>query len=196
VLYGVCLNDFLPSGRGQYENNRAWSFTLPGGYHFEHGTRLGALAVRAYDQLLMRLGVRADFYTDILRDFRGYQRRFARDVGALNRLATARGLPPVMALVLNQTPLLEGPGWEITRIAERHLRAAGLAVVPSDYIREHAGRNLAVNRWEGHPNEEAHAIFAAAFAGAVRRDPRLAGYRRGGAGAGPAAAPGNGRPAR
>jgi lysophospholipase L1-like esterase len=177
VLYGVCLNDFLPSGRREYRNNRAWSFALPHGYHLEHGTRLGALAVRAYDQLLMRLGVRADFFTDILRDFRGYQQRFALDVAALNRLVTARGLPPVVALVLNQSPSLTGPGLEIGRLAEGHLRAAGMAVIPAGYIRAHAGRSFAVSRWEGHPNAEAHRIFAGEFAAAVRRDPRLAGYR-------------------
>lgn len=177
VLYGVCLNDFLPSGRGEYRNNRAWSFTLPHGFHLEHGTRLGALAVRAYDQLLMRAGVRTDFFTDILRDFRGYQERFARDVAALNGLVTGRGLPPVVAMVLNQNPSLEGPSWRIGEAAAGHLRAAGMTVVPADYIRAHAGRSFAVNRWEGHPNAEAHRIFAAEFAAAVRREPRLAGYR-------------------
>jgi lysophospholipase L1-like esterase len=182
VLYGVCLNDFLPSGRRQYGNNRAWSFTIPFGEHLEHGTRLGALAVRAYDQLLMRIGVRADFFTDILRDFRGYQQRFARDVAALNRLVTGRGLPPVTALVLNQFPALTGPGWRIGQLAEELLRGAGVTVVPSEYIREHAGRNFAVSRWEGHPNAEAQRIFAGEFAAAVRRDPRLGGYRIGAAG--------------
>ena len=77
VLYGVCLNDFLPSGRGEYRNNRAWSVNLPYGFHLEYGTRLGGLVAAAYDRLLMRVGVRADFYTDILRDFRNYQQRFA-----------------------------------------------------------------------------------------------------------------------
>ena len=178
VLYGVCLNDFLPSGRGEYRNNRAWSFTPPYGFHLEHGTRLGALAVRAYDQLLMILGVRADFYTDILRDFRSYQQRFARDVAALNRLVTARGLPPVTAMVLTQSPRVEGPGWRIKQIAEELMRAGGMAVLPADYIRANAGRTFAVSRWEGHPNAEAHAIFAAEVAAAVRRDPRLARFGR------------------
>jgi hypothetical protein len=187
VLYGVCLNDFLPSGRGEYKNNRAWSFTLPYGFHLEHGTRLGALAVDAYDRLLMRAGVRADFYTDILRDFGHYQQRFARDASALNALATARGLPPVVALVLNQFPAVEGPGWRIGQLAERLLRDAGLAVVPADYIPANAGRSFAVSRWEGHPNAEGQRLFAEAFAAAVRRDPRLAAYRA--AGAAPAAAP-------
>ena len=139
VLYGVCLNDFLPAGGREYRNNRAWSVSLPYGDHLELGTRLGALAARAYDQLLMRAGVRTDFFTDIQRDFRGYQQRYGRDVAALNRLVTARGLPPVLALVLNQYPSLTGPGWEIGRLAEGHLRDAGMTVIPADYIRANAG---------------------------------------------------------
>jgi lysophospholipase L1-like esterase len=177
VLYGLCLNDFLPSGRGEYRNNRAWSFTLPHGYHLEHGTRLGRLVVDAYDRLLMRVGVRADFHTDILRNFRSYQQRFARDAAAMNALATSRGLPPVMALVLNQYPAVTGAGWRIGQLAEGHLRAAGMTVVPADYLKAHAGRDLSVSRWEGHPNSEAQRIFAEAFRAAVGRGARLGAFR-------------------
>jgi hypothetical protein len=178
VLYGVCLNDFLPSGRGEYQNNRAWSVNIPYGFHLEHGTRLGGLAAAAYDRLLMRLGIRTDFFTDILRDFRAYQQRFARDTAAMNRVVTDSGLPPVGALVLDQRPSTSGKGWQIGRIAEKHVLAAGMVVVPADYLRVHSGRDLSVSRWEGHPNAEAHRIFAEAFLAAVRRDPRLEAYRR------------------
>ncbi len=178
VLYGVCLNDFLPSGRGEYRNNRAWTVNLPYGFHLEHGTRLGALFAAAYDRLLMRAGIRTDFYTDILRDFRNYQTRFAGDVAAMNRFVTASGLPPVAALVLNQSPDTSGPGWQIGRLAEKHLAAAGMAVVPAEYLRVHRGRNLTVSRWEGHPNAEAHRIFAGEFLATARRDPRLAAFKR------------------
>lgn len=178
VLYGVCLNDFLPSGRGEYRNNRAWSVNLPYGFHLEYGTRLGGLVAAAYDRLLMRAGIRTDFYTDILRDFRNYQQRFAGDLAAMNRFVTSSGLPPVAALVLNQTPRANGRGWQIGRLAEKHALAAGMAVVPADYLRVQNGRDLRVSRWEGHPNAEAHRIFAAEFLAAVRRDPRLAAFKR------------------
>jgi len=177
VLYGVCLNDFLPSGHNEYSKNRAWSVNMPYGPHLEYDTRLGGLVAAAYDRLLMRIGVRTDFYTDILSDFRDYQQRFASDTAAKNRLVTARGLPPVTALVLNQAPSTRGQGWQIGQLAERHLLAAGMAVIPADYLRVHSGRDLSVNRWEGHPNAEAQRIFAGEFLAAVRRDPRLAAYR-------------------
>jgi lysophospholipase L1-like esterase len=176
VLYGVCFNDFLPAGRGQYDNNRAWRVDVPGGDHLESGTRLGALVARAYDRLLMRIGVRADFFTDILRDFEHYQGRFARNVAAMNRLVTSRGLPPVTALVLYQAPEIESPGGRIGRLAEGFLRAAGMTVVPSSHLEGRAG--LQVSPWEGHPSAEAHRIYAGEFLGAVRRDPRLDVFRR------------------
>lgn len=179
VLYGVCLNDFLPSGHVQYSKNRAWSVNLPYGPHLEYGTRLGGLVATAYDRLLMRIGVRTDFYTDILRDFRDYQQRFAGDTAAKNRFVTALGLPPVTALVLNQSPRTSGQGWQIGQLAERHMLAAGMAVIPADYLRVHSGRDLTVNRWESHPNAEAHRIFAGEFLAVIRRDPRLPAYRTG-----------------
>ena len=175
VLYGVCLNDFLPAGRGQYAKNRAWRVDLPGGLHLESGTRLGALVAQAYDKLLMRIGVRADFLTDILRDFENYQGRFARDVAAMNRFATTRGLPPVMALVLHQHPDRSGRESRIGRLAEGFLGAAGMTVVPSSHLQGRSG--LQVSPWEGHPSAEAHRIYAGEFLDAVRRDLRLGAFR-------------------
>jgi hypothetical protein len=176
VLYGVCLNDFLPAGRGQYAKNRAWSVDLPGGSHLESGTRLGALVAQGYDRLLMRIGVRADFLTDILRDFENYQGRFARDVAAMNRLVTARGLPPVTALVLHQHPDSSGREGRIGGLAEGFLGAAGMTVVPSSHLQGRSG--LRVSPWEGHPNAEAHRIYAGEFLDSIRRDPRLGDFRR------------------
>lgn len=179
VLYGFCLNDFLPARRGQYLNNRAWRIDPPGGLHLEWGTRLGALVAQGYDRLLMRIGVRTDFFTDILRDFENYQERFARDAAAMNRLVTSRGLPPITALVLNQFPDPDGPGGRIGRLAEGYLRAAGMQVIPSDYLQAIRGRgDLLVSPWESHPSAAAHRVFAGEFLGAVRRDPRLDGFRR------------------
>lgn len=53
-----------------------------------------------------------------------------------------------------------------------------MTVVPADYLRVHDGRDLSVSRWEGHPNAEAHRIFAAVFLDAVLRDSRLAAFAR------------------
>jgi lysophospholipase L1-like esterase len=179
VLYGVCLNDFLPSGVGQYERNRAYQVPLPYGEQLARRTLAGGLLERQYDLLLMRLGLRVDFLTDILRDFQGYQTRFAKDVAAMNAVVRARGLPPVFAMVLEQYPDTRGKRYEVALAAERHLRAGGIRVIPSEYIRRHDGRDdWYVSRWEGHPNEKANRVFGQEIAKALLDLPELRAYRR------------------
>ena len=187
VVYGVCLNDFLPSGVGQYESNRAYPVPIPYKEHFIAKTLTGKLLDKQYDALLMRMGLRVDFLTDILRDFDGYQSRFARDVKAMNAFVRAQGLPPMVAMVLDQFPSTREQRYAIVQAAERHLRDAGIRVVPSDYIRQNDGRrDWFVSRWEGHPNEKANRVFAQEFAQVLRDLPELQSYKRGtGDGAGP-----------
>jgi hypothetical protein len=185
VIYGMCLNDFLPSGKGEYENNLAWSVWFPLQKHFTEKTRLGGFLAKKYDDLLISWGIRADFVTDILRGFRGCQRRFARDVKEMNDVVVAAGLPPVTVLVLNH---LLGrhkagqQGVEIMAIAERLLGEAGMQVVPSKgYIEAHRGKSMMVSDWEGHPNAACHAIFANELRPYVERTPGLEKFRKGAA---------------
>ena len=52
------------------------------------------------------------------------------------------------------------------------LRAAGIETVDSeDFYRRYDGTNFAVSRWEGPPNEEAHAIWASELADRIRQHP-------------------------
>jgi lysophospholipase L1-like esterase len=179
VVYGVCLNDFLPSGVGQYESNRAYPVPIPYKEHFIAKTLTGKLLDKQYDALLMRVGLRVDFFTDILRDFNGYQTRFARDVKAMNDLVRGHGLPPVLAMVLDQYPNTKEDRYEIVVAAEKHLRAAGIRIVASDYIRLNDGRmDWRVSPWEGHPNERANKVFAQEIAKVLRGLPELQPYRR------------------
>ncbi len=198
VMYGVCLNDFLPSGVSQYESNRAYPVPIPYKEHFIAKTLSGKLLDKLYDALLMRMRLRVDFLTNILRDFDGYQTRFASDVKAMNSFVQAQGLPPMVVMVLDQFPGTQGKRYEIILAAEKHLRAAGMRVVPSDYIRVNDVRlDWKVSPWEGHPNEKANRVFAQEFAKVLRSLPELQPYRRGaGDRAGPTHAdtrPGRGR---
>ena len=180
VVYGVCLNDFLPYGVDQYESNRAYPVPLPYKDHFIAKTLTGKLLEKQYDALLMRWGLRADFFTDILKDFDSYQARFANDVKAMNAFVTRHGLPPVVAMVLEQYPDTKGKGFEVALAAERHMREAGMRVIPADYIRLNDGRrDWFVSRWEGHPNEKANRVFAQEFAQVLRDLPALQPYKRG-----------------
>jgi lysophospholipase L1-like esterase len=180
VIYGVCLNDFLPSRVGEYRY-MTYPFPLPRAVKdfLARRTIAGELIANGYNQLLVRLNLRKDFYSDILDGINGCQEKFDRDVRAMNHLAAGMGLPPIVAMVLNQHPRTSGPDWRLAKLAETYLRAAGMTVVPADqYYRQYNGADLRVSRWEGHPNAQAHRIFAEQFAAAIRPLPMLQAYRK------------------
>ncbi len=179
VVYGACHNDFLPSGIGQYV--KSYPFPMPESWKefFLGRTRVAHFVDGAYDVVARVLGLRADFFDDILRDFEGYQERFARDVKAMNELVRAKGLPPVVTMVFDQVPSVTRTSYQVTQDAERLLEAAGMTVIETeDYYRRYDGRKLRVSQWEGHPDEEAHAIFADMILERIRSLVDLEPYRR------------------
>jgi hypothetical protein len=172
VIYGVCLNDFLPSGMSEYDG----SFHLPEFIHAR--TRIGPVAELLISNALIRLGLAKDFFDDILHGIPEYGERFARDASDLNSLVRAREIPPVIALVLDQFPEIAGRGQHIAWLAEQALAAAGMTVLNTDgfYQRFSEMSPMRVSRWEGHPNEEANAVWALMLERAVEQDTRLARY--------------------
>ena len=85
----------------------------------------------------------------------------------------------MLAMVLDQFPNTRRRGYPIVLAAEKHLRAAGIRVVPSTYIERNDGRtDWYVSRWEGHPNEKAHAAFAEKIARFLSTLPELQPFRR------------------
>jgi lysophospholipase L1-like esterase len=181
VIYAVCLNDFLPSGRGQYHSLSAYPFPLPDRVKnfFIHKTRTGAFLNENYDGALRALHLRADFFDDILADFQGYQRRFARDVAQMNASVLEAGLPPMISLVLDQYPSYGSVGYRIAMVAERLLAAGGAMVVPTeDFFRRFNGQAMHISRWEGHPNEVANIIWANMIAKVLRDRPDLQPFKR------------------
>lgn len=180
IIYGVCLNDFLPPHVADYQNNMAYRFPLPEAIKdiFSEKTHLGRLISDAYNSALMRLGLRNDFFEDILKDFNNYQTRFARDVKDMNQFVLDRGLPPIVAMVLNQYPKLHSKGYQLTIAAERHLTNAGMLVIPTEeFYKKYDGRSMAVSQWEGHPNAKAHKIFADFFVAHLQGRKDLERYR-------------------
>jgi lysophospholipase L1-like esterase len=178
VVYGVCLNDFLEASTDQPEH---YVFPLPGKLKRKllKRSRVARLVSDRYDMLLRSLGLRPDFYSELLADFDARRRRFGGDVSALNSFVTKRGLPPVVAMVLDQSPWLDGPGRQLAVAAEEQLHAAGIDTVDSEaFYRRFNGRHFNVSRWEGHPNEEAHAIWASMLAQRIRELDVLAPFRR------------------
>jgi lysophospholipase L1-like esterase len=180
VVYGICLNDFLEAGTPQPEH---YVFPLPDKLKRKLVThlRIARLIEERYDTLLRIFGLRPDFYSELLADFDARRRRFGGDVAALNAFVTENGLPSVVAMVLDQTPRLDGPGRQLAVAAEEQLRVAGIDTVDSGpFYRRYNGRNFRVSRWEGHPNEAAHAIWASMLAREIRKLDALAPFRRSG----------------
>jgi lysophospholipase L1-like esterase len=163
IIYGICLNDFLESGQKVYTDNGRWQFPLPESWKqflFDR-SRLVRLTTRAYDGVLMAAGIRGDFVSDILHNFKDRQTRFARDLKNMNDDARARGYPPLYAMVLDQQPRHNGPRERLAVIAERAANDAGMNVIgTAQYYERYSGHVMKVSPWEGHPNEEAHRIFA------------------------------------
>jgi lysophospholipase L1-like esterase len=164
VVYGICLNDFLPLNTGEYANNMRFALPIQNGLttFIETRTRTGALLSNGYNSMLMAAGLRNDFTADILKDFGGYRVRFAADLDELNKVTVEATSRPVMAMVLDQWP--NAPRHrEIRQVAEEAATRAGMDLVPGEEAyRRFKGDHvqLFVNQWEGHPNEVAHAFFA------------------------------------
>ena len=161
AVYGMCLNDLVD--RPESANNRRWKLPIPERFNqwMWHRTRAWRWMASQYDGLLMNLGIRDDFFADILRDWDGYSARFVEDLRGMNEHAIGRGMPPVVFMVVSQTPMTKGRGWDIAMRAEDLARAAGMEVIScAVYFKEYDGVVMKVSPWEGHPNEEAHRLFA------------------------------------
>ena len=163
VLYAICLNDFLPSGQGQYNDLDKYSFPIPKNIkeYLIAKTLAGAYLSGIYDAVLRRTHLRADFFDDILNNFEGYQTRFTRDVASMNKYLIDAGLPPLVAMVVDQFPYHGERGYRIARVAEKAVISAGAELIPTeDFYRRYNGEPMTVSKWEGHPNEIANIIWA------------------------------------
>jgi hypothetical protein len=181
VIYAVCQNDFLPSGIGQYDDTSKYALPLPAAFkdYVLQRSILAAWLSDHYDASLRHFHLRFDFFDDILKDFADYQKRFARDVADMNVTVRAAGLPPMVAIVLDQYPGYGGRGYQITKIAERALVAAGADVIPTeDYYIRYNGQAMYVSRWEGHPDEVANFIWARMLLGHLSMRQDLIAFRR------------------
>ena len=183
VFYGICLNDFLPSGVGEYSAMQKYAFPIPkqAKKFFLNRLRSAKVLDWAYDAALRRIGLRRDFFDDILSGFSGYQVRFQHDVAEMNAVVTRAGIGPMMAMVLDQYPNINGRGYTLAKIAEDLVRRGGGDVIPTEpFYRTYNNRAFNVSPWEGHPDEEANAIWADMIAHALlSHRSELAQYRIG-----------------
>ena len=177
IVYGVCLNDFLPSGQGEYAGG---SFPLPEDWkeYLLERTELAKLVNDGYHSLLLTAGLKNDFLDDILSQDTGYRERFARDIAEMNRFAEQNGLPPVIGIVFHQYLTGNQRAWELIESAEAGMAAAGFDLISIKPWRTkpEGKKNFPVSRWEGHPNELAHSMVAEALYERLISGGYLAGY--------------------
>lgn len=180
VFYGFVSNDFLPSFKGEY-TTRGFEFPIPETlerFLVAH-SRFARFVEDGYDATLRAIGLRGDFFDDILKDFAGYQQRFDKDVREMNNFVIANGLPPIVTMVLDQYPDYGGRGYKITQVAERLMKQAGMNVIETeDYYRRFTGYAFYVSLWEGHADEEGHALFASLILPRLEKHPALQRFRK------------------
>lgn len=156
VIYGVCLNDFLPPGRSQDEPP---PFKVP--EFLLERTRLGHLLSKGLESLFIKFNLMKSFHAQILENFEEYSSRFQDDVKRLNDIVQHAGLPAPLGMVLTQNPSTTGIDRQLALVAEESLRKAGFKVVDlGGFNAAFSGESFRVSPWEGHPDEEAQNIFA------------------------------------
>jgi len=181
VIYGICLNDFLPSGVGIYKNNKQLSFPIPLNLKrfLIHHSKVAEFFEKRYDTILLKLNLRRDFFDDILLDFRNYQGRFLADLVSMNQYIIQKFGTPIVSGVFYQFPKFKGRAHRITMIAEEAIGKAGMDLVSmEEYFRLYNRKNFAVSPWEGHPNAEVHTIFARHLEPVVRAVPKLQNFKK------------------
>ena len=83
-------------------------------------------------------------------------------------------------MALDQNVQAGGRGHRISQTAERLMKEAGFDVISVDpYYEAFNGKRFNVSRWEGHPDEEANAIFGAMLYEHLVRRPDVQRYAKG-----------------
>ncbi len=99
----------------------------------------------------------------------------------MNDLVLHAGLPPLVAMVLDQYLDPNGTAFAVGQVAERIMAAGGIQVIPSEsYIRQNEGhmQDWRVSPWEGHPNEQANRVYATESSRVLEQLPALQPYHR------------------
>lgn len=176
VIYGICLNDFLPS-RSRHVDDMRWQVALPSPLvaPFADRTYVGRLLTCLYDEALRNVRIRDNFVSSALKDFNARLTRFQAELEELNRVCVEATGQPVLAMPFNERPgPFDGARSRLARVAQMAARDAQMDVIsPEPFRRENPDsvRELRVSRWEAHPSALAHQLWAESFAAAVESHP-------------------------
>ena len=182
VVYGFCLNDFLPSGVTGYQLEHAYSIPLPEGIKDFLVKNIYSLSFFSghYDRLLRRFHLRKSFESEISENFPKYQVRFGADLKAMQAFATVQKSGPILAITLDNWPgRYHDESYRMFQVAQQLAAQAGMRVVEVEqFYRDYGKQSMVVSQWEGHPNEKAHRIFAELLAAEIKKAPSLEHYRK------------------
>ena len=181
VVYGICLNDFLPSGVGGSQLEHAYSLPLPEGIKEFLVKNIYSLSFfsEKYDSLLRRFHLRKSFEAEIAENFPKHRVRFGADLKAMQAFATAQKFGPIVAITLDNWPRPQAESYRMFRVAQELAAQAGMRVVEVEqFYRDYDQQAFVVSRWEGHPNEKAHRIYAGFLAAEIKKTPALEHYRK------------------
>lgn len=161
IIYGINVNDFLPSGQGGYIS---YQLPLPGKWkeYFNRRTRVSPLLGRGYDALVALLGLRHDYVDDIIDAESPYRTDFTKNLERMNHYVLSQGMPPILGLFLVLP--MDGKDPRIQRIAgfaQSAMTQAGFKHVPvPEPDLDLSPGDLMVSAWDGHPNELGHSLIA------------------------------------
>ena len=162
VIYGVCLNDFLPDLKWR-PKALEWAFPLPEAvkHFFISRTLTGKFFDQIYNRILLGTGLRLDYAKQLRQSSELYKDRFVKDLKNIITI-NAQFIPrPPIAMVLNQWPVQDDPLSLYTQVL---LSTAGFNTVPCEpYLKEYSRVKMNVGPWEMHPNRQAHEVFAQEF---------------------------------
>jgi hypothetical protein len=89
------------------------------------------------------------------------------------------GIPPIVALPTDTWAGLGGRGHSINISAEKIMSEEGLSVISiNPFYEKYDGKAFGISKFEGHPDEEAHSIFASMFYEYIINNIDLAKYKR------------------
>jgi hypothetical protein len=181
VVYGICLNDFLPSGLSATQVQTAYAIPLAEGikgFLIKNIYSLTFLSEQ-YDRLLRRFHLRRSFESEVSENFPKYRVRFGADLKAMQAFAIAQKFGPIVAITLDNWPrYMEGSHRKFL-VAQELAAQAGMRVVKTEqFYRDYDKEGMGVSQWEAHPNEKAQRIFAELLAEEIKKTPSLELYRK------------------
>jgi hypothetical protein len=177
VIYGVCQNDILPHEKQPYVSNMLYPFPLPDNFKLfmENKTAIGQFFSKGYDKLLLKFEIRNDYLGDFINGY--YQDNFKKEIKVMNDYVINNNITPIISMVLDNTPNEKTK--KVTSIIEQILEKEGMQVIPTnDFYERYFGLKFQVSRWEPHPNEEAHKIYAQTFVDYLSKLPELKKYKK------------------